>query len=967
MSLYGALFGGVSGLQGQSAKIGVVSDNIANVNTVGYKEAEALFETLVINSASTVSYQTGGVRGSSRQNIDKQGLLISTDAPTDIAISGDGFFAVNAQIDSSGDPLYTRAGSFRQDANGNFVNAAGFYLQGWRLNEDGLLPGEPGNSNTTPFSDLASLQTVNAEIATGIAITTTEVALGINLDANEVIFPGESGSVTMDVNSPLNFGINAQDIIVPDEYGLAATNSIVRGDQFRVETGNGFQYEYQYGGFTIGRDVDVAGGTNNAGDSLSSNTNDYTIQAGDIQFEGVDSFLITVPNHGLLTNDTIQLNNVPPAGYGATPQAEFAGNLSVERVDANTVRIRVTTPHGQPAGPVGALGGTETVTTRQFQGNIFDASSSTQVFLGALGTTDISDAGLTFTISTASLGTSTFTYSASSPNTAVGQFNNMNTLAEAINEVAGLAARVVEGRLVVGSEDASEAVTFANGDATGAADGSERGLDWIDELGLANISAGTRRFNNLQGLANIVNNDQGVTAVVENPLTASTLQIRVDDPEDTIRFTDVNDIVGDITPFPFEAVVGNIDIGDGAPVLAGDPIPVRVTDAIIPTTLNVGDELTIQNIPAALQGQLTGAGLPASLLTSAANITFTVTEVNAGDYVFEIPSQFLPAGLAGAVVVDGTGTETISILGETNQGSLLSEFGLTTSLLSAAYDPSLAGVSDTGVLGPRYDSSGAVGQNMASGDIEAQFTRTVRIYDSLGDGHDVRFSFIKVDTNEWAVEAHVVPESDVAATLPDGQIAVGTIQFNGDGSLRSVSNSLATPIDINWTNGATQSTVDLNLGTAGPISGTLNAAVVGDTDGMSQFSGDYSVNFADQNGAPVGELVSITIDEEGFVIASYDNGESRSLYKLPVADFSNPNGLRPISGNVYAETRDSGSVVLREAGQNGAGEIISASLEQSNVDLAEQLTDLIVAQRAYQSNTRVISTTDELLEQLNNI
>lgn len=145
MSLYGALFGGVSGLNGQGSKIAIVSDNIANVNTIGYKESEALFETLVINSSSTVAYQTGGVRAESRMNVDQQGLLLSTATPTDIAISGAGFFSVNANIDGSGQPLYTRAGSFRQDSLGNFVNAQGFYLQGWPLDREGRLPGEPGN------------------------------------------------------------------------------------------------------------------------------------------------------------------------------------------------------------------------------------------------------------------------------------------------------------------------------------------------------------------------------------------------------------------------------------------------------------------------------------------------------------------------------------------------------------------------------------------------------------------------------------------------------------------------------------------------------------------------------------------------------------------------------------------------------------------------------------------------------
>ncbi len=183
MSLYGALFGGVSGLSAQSSKIGAISDNIANVNTIGYKQATATFSSLVVNSSSAVSYQTGGVRAGTRLDIDKQGLLQSTQSSTDLAISGGGFFVVRAVPDGSGGgtattPLYTRAGSFTPDSLGNFVNAQGFFLQGWPLDRNGLLPGEVGNLNTTAFTNFDSLRPVNVESASGVAQGTSTISLG---------------------------------------------------------------------------------------------------------------------------------------------------------------------------------------------------------------------------------------------------------------------------------------------------------------------------------------------------------------------------------------------------------------------------------------------------------------------------------------------------------------------------------------------------------------------------------------------------------------------------------------------------------------------------------------------------------------------------------------------------------------------------------------------------------------------
>jgi flagellar hook protein FlgE len=214
---------------------------------------------------------------------------------------------------------------------------------------------------------------------------------------------------------------------------------------------------------------------------------------------------------------------------------------------------------------------------------------------------------------------------------------------------------------------------------------------------------------------------------------------------------------------------------------------------------------------------------------------------------------------------------------------------------------------------------------------------------------------------------HAIPVSDVTTSLVDGQVATGTITFNGDGTLRSVSPGLTNPVPINWTNGAVSSNVQFDFGTAGQPFGTVGAAQIGLSDGLSQFDSAYNVNFANQNGAPVGQLVSVGVDREGIVSASYSNGQIQKLFKLPLASFANPNGLDAQSGNIFSQTRASGEVNLREAGTNGTGSIVSAALEQSNVDLAEQLTDIIVAQRSYQANTKVIKTADELLNELNQI
>jgi flagellar hook protein FlgE len=947
MSLYGALFGAVSGLNSQSSKIGVISDNIANVNTVGYKQSVSNFQTMVVGGTNPSSYQTGGVRATTRLAITQQGLLSSTESPTDISISGSGMFVVrslpNAQAgDQSAQPLFTRAGSFRQDSLGNFVNAAGYYLQGWPLDREGRLPGEPGNINTTAFTNFDSLETVNVDTASGIAQATTTLELGANLNAGETVFAGESRTARPDILGAGNANINSTAIIAGDEFGLATQNNLHRGDSFRVTTGTGLQYDYSYGGFTIGRDVSTVGGGVNFGDSRTSNTNLIGLASpAGIQVAAGASYTINITNHGLITGDDVTL-----AGFagplGATPAAQLNATHIITRVDANSFTITVLTPHGGAVGTSVAPANI-TANTRQFAGNILDASSNTQGFLSSIGSSGFTTASLTFTVTTPTAGSRTFTYVAGSPNTLGGQFNSLSTLASAIDQATGLTARVVNSRLLVGSEDATESVTFSNGDATGTA--TQRGIDWITELGLANVSAGSRRFNSLQSLATAVNLDAGVSAVVLNPLSASTLELRVDDPLDTVTFQDLP-----TPPFAVPVAGTPINVPAGA-YAAGASIDIVITDATAPATLGAGDFVNISGLTSGI------GGLPGTLPNGT---NLQVVGRTATTYTVRYVAPFA-LNLAGGNFAAPLGN-SVSIIGESNQGSVLGALSLVPSLNGAPYTPQT-----TGVLGPRYDASGVVGRNMASGDITAQFSRNVRIYDSLGTGHDLRMSFIKTGMNTWATEMHVLPESDVNTALVDGQIAVGTINFNGDGSLRSVSTGLTGDIAINWTNGAAPSTITLDLGTAGQPFGTLGATVIGLTDGLTQFDSSYNVRFASQNGAPVGELVSVSIDDEGFVIGSYSNGQTQQLYKLPVADFTNPDGLNPITGNVFSETRASGEANLREAGTNGTGKVVAGSLEQSNVDLADQLTDLIVAQRSYQANTKVIQTTDQLLESLNQL
>ena len=251
----------------------------------------------------------------------------------------------------------------------------------------------------------------------------------------------------------------------------------------------------------------------------------------------------------------------------------------------------------------------------------------------------------------------------------------------------------------------------------------------------------------------------------------------------------------------------------------------------------------------------------------------------------------------------------------------------------------------------------------AGNGVQPHFTRDLQVFDSLGRSHNITAAFLKDPAaNTWRIELYSEVGEVEAASHPNGLMASGEVTFNGDGTLATTSLTpvypgtavAGDPVGVDWNDvgGSFDSSLTFDLGS------------LDSSDGLSQFDSPFNVAFVSQNGAEVGELNGVSINEEGFVVASFTNGEQKKLYKLPVATFANPAALTPRSGNVYAQNEASGAFNLRYAGFGSAGKIAPSSLESANVDLAEEFTKMIVTQRAYSANARVISTTDEMLDEL---
>lgn len=245
---------------------------------------------------------------------------------------------------------------------------------------------------------------------------------------------------------------------------------------------------------------------------------------------------------------------------------------------------------------------------------------------------------------------------------------------------------------------------------------------------------------------------------------------------------------------------------------------------------------------------------------------------------------------------------------------------------------------------------------MQSGAVTPDFQRTINIYDSQGGSQPITMSFVKTGANTWSYEASYAGDSaNLSAANP---MHSGTVTFNSDGTLANVDGA-ATPsgtfnLTIPWaaSTGLSAQTVAVNLGT------------VGGTSGLTQFDTASTLNGTSPDGSSFGNVTGVTVSKDGTVTAQFSNGLSQDVYKVPVATFTNPDGLAQVNGNAYVATKQSGAANVNLANTGAAGSIASQSLEGSTVDLATEFTNLITTQRAYSASARIITTADQMLQQL---
>lgn len=228
---------------------------------------------------------------------------------------------------------------------------------------------------------------------------------------------------------------------------------------------------------------------------------------------------------------------------------------------------------------------------------------------------------------------------------------------------------------------------------------------------------------------------------------------------------------------------------------------------------------------------------------------------------------------------------------------------------------------------------------------------TFEIYDSQGNPHSLKVSFEKVDNNQWRYRVSLPDESGMAL----GGAQTGLINFTADGEV--ISSNLDSVLNVNFgIQGTEDSAITLDF-----TGQTLGTDAI---DAVTQFGSAFTTKEYYQDGYDMGILNDYSIGSDGVIRGIYDNGEKQDLFTVALAIFANSTGLEKVGSGAYQDTANSGSPQILKPQEGGAGSIVGNSLEASNVDLTEEFTNLIRAQRGFQASARVITTSDEILEEL---
>jgi flagellar hook protein FlgE len=332
---------GVAALNAESQSLSVTSSNIANLNTVGYKNSTINFSSYLNSTIGSNNSSAAGVTANVSQDVTAQGLATTTTSPTDLSISGNGFFVVSPTASATGTQEYTRAGSFTPDADGNLVNSSGNYLLGWQLDSSGNVP-----------TDTTDLSLINVSAISGKAQASTTASLTANLDSTATVDSSytagdmTAGTATPDYQNTINV-YNGQGGVVPISMAFIKTGA------------NTWAYEASYAGASS----NITGSNPIAEGTMSFNADGTLANADTSASTPTGNISLTIPWSAAsgLGSQTISVNMGTVGTTSGVTQFDAASSLS-------------SSENGSPFGNVtGVSVGTDGTVTAQFSNGLSQA------------------------------------------------------------------------------------------------------------------------------------------------------------------------------------------------------------------------------------------------------------------------------------------------------------------------------------------------------------------------------------------------------------------------------------------------------------------------------------------------------------------------------------------------------------------------------------------------------------------
>lgn len=886
MSLFGSLTSGVSGLTAQSSAMGAISDNITNVNTIGYKGTTVDFQTLVTTQTSSTFYSAGGVQSRPRQDTGVQGLLQSSTSQTDIAISGNGYFVTNeaSRPTINNEYLYTRAGSFFQDNEGFLRNTSGFYLQAWPTDAAGNVI--PANDDLTVANlnviSTDFLETVNLSRVGGTATATSTIAIGANLPSNDTSGTTHKTDVqffdTLGNPNTMSFVYtrgnreNQWDLDVRLPQGVAVTT---------LEDADGNAYasrgQLEFSSLPAdGATVDIDGTTyefDTFGSTTASATNTFTIDGTNNTITAAldDTF------NGLAAGDAIKIT-----GAGDTDNVLMATVVSVSS-DGTVLTLNPGT--GVSLDDTTPTDTSMTIATRDTGNGFLQASTANDWAVTAGSPIITADAG---------------TFSGVMPGES---FTVSNSEDGGGNDFTGTVVSV--------AGDGSSITLNTNFATTNAADSTMR---------LASTASSSHKVVDVSSSTTTA---QYVSALVSK-VKASDSDFADHGGFTNNRITANADITGSASTIYFiEDGTGSINV-DPSGLLTSTGAAATSQESSF-TVRAIDDDYTDYK-------QFTLTALP---------VDEDIVTINGVTYEFDDDGALNDSNNVSVTIANSNSTaENIS--------------DTLTNLESAieSSDPAFA----QGASSVRVRAAGNTNEPTPT-----SFNNTLVLSTLASGSYTVNFANSSASTFGGGASTVTSPDGNTTYTAATNFTIDKTqaITFDSDGLPSSFAVS---EIEVlGFSSGAADMDDDT---TANAAQMTLDLGTVGEADGFTQFGAEFTPAFIQQDGSQFGNFAGVTIDASGLMTALFDNGETRPVYRIPIATFVNVNGLSSRTGNVWNQTESSGDATLRIADNGPSGQIVQASLESSTVDIGEEFTKMIVVQRAYSASTRIISTADEMLEEL---